>query len=143
VYLQLQDTMMWLYITNAAYHTTTALIKASLLFQYLRMFREGIRHKICIVLLCLVAVWGFIFSFMAWVPCFPVSGFWNRGPGTVCYGFGYRTVDEAKNCVLAFAASNMIFDIVIFAVPLSEYFRKDLKRKQLLAMTGLFALGSM
>jgi hypothetical protein len=135
--------MIWLYVTNAAYHTTTALIKTSLLLQYLRMFREGFRRKVCIILLCLVTLWGLVFSFMAWVPCFPVSGFWDRTNGAVCYGFGYRTVNEAKNSVLSFAATNMLFDIAIFLVPLSEYFRHDLRRKQLLAMTGLFTLGSM
>jgi hypothetical protein len=35
----------------------------------------------------------------------------------------------------------MLFDIAIFHVPLTEYFRQDLRRKQILAMTGLFALG--
>jgi hypothetical protein len=130
--------MHWLYVTNAAYHTTTAFIKVSLLLQYLRLFRDGIRRKVCLVLLVLVVAWGLTFSFMAWVPCFPVSGFWNRTqlPTPKCYGFGYRTVVEAKMSVLAFATTNMAFDIAIFVVPLTEYLRKDLGRKQVLAMTG-------
>ncbi|CAN9083987.1 hypothetical protein CC77DRAFT_570393 [Alternaria alternata] len=139
----LQPTMIWLYITNAAYHTTTAFIKISLLLQYLRLFREGTRRTVSIVLLALVVTWGLTFSFMAWVPCFPVSGFWDRSNGAKCYGFGYRTVNEAKYSVLSFAATNMLFDIAIFLVPLTEYFRPDLRRKQVLAMTGLFALGSI
>lgn len=143
VFNVLQPTMMWLYITNAAYHTTTVCIKISLLLQYLRLFRQGIRRTICIVLLVLVVIWGLTFSFMAWVPCFPVSGFWDRTKGAKCYGFGYRTVNEAKWSVLTFAATNMLFDAAIFLVPLSEYFRPDLRRKQVLAMTGLFTLGSM
>lgn len=35
----------------------------------------------------------------------------------------------------------MFFDIVIFLIPLTEYFRPGLRKKQLLAMTGLFAMG--
>ncbi|KNG51584.1 hypothetical protein TW65_91070 [Stemphylium lycopersici] len=139
----LQPTMMWLYITNAAYHTTTVFIKISLLLQYLRLFVEGKRRTVSIILLALVIAWGLAFSFMAWVPCFPVSGFWDRNNGATCYGFGYRTVNEAKDSVLAFAGTNMLFDIAIFLVPLTEYFRKDLRRKQLLAMTGLFTLGAI
>ncbi|KAF1944326.1 hypothetical protein EJ02DRAFT_442619 [Clathrospora elynae] len=140
---ELQQTMLWLYMTNAAYHTTTALIKVSLLLQYLRLFREGSRRIVCIVLLLLVVSWGIAFSFMAWVPCFPVRGFWDRtlDPPAKCYGFGYRGVNEAKHTVLAFAASNMTLDIAILLIPLTEYFRQDLRRKQLFAMTGLFALG--
>ncbi|KAH7398178.1 hypothetical protein BKA66DRAFT_407290 [Pyrenochaeta sp. MPI-SDFR-AT-0127] len=141
----LPQTMLWLYITSAAYHTTTALIKVSLLCQYLRIFREGLRRKVCFILLASIVLWGLAFSFMAWVPCFPVSGYWNRMqvPPPKCYGFGYRTIHEAKTIILAFAGTNMFFDIAVFAVPLTEYFRPGLMRKQILAMTGLFSLGSM
>lgn len=137
--------MKWLYITNAAYHTTTALIKLSLLCQYLRIFQDGIRHKVCIVLLIIITLWGGAFSFMSWFPCFPVDGFWNRmqTPAPKCYGFGYKSISGAKAIILAFAGTNMFFDIAIFLIPLTEYFRPGLKRKQILAMTGLFALGSM
>lgn len=65
--------MFWLYITNAAYHTTTAFIKVSLLFQYLRIFRNGIRRTICIMLFATICVWGMVYSFISWVPCFPVG----------------------------------------------------------------------
>jgi hypothetical protein len=138
---KLQTLMKYLYVTNAAYHTTTALIKVSLLLQYLRIFRQGILRYICIILLVLVASWGLAFSFLAWFPCLPVSGFWNRTASSKCYGFGYRTMDETKMTLFAFAGTNMFFDIVIFAIPLTEYFRPGLRKKQLLAMTGLFAVG--
>ncbi|KAF2844654.1 hypothetical protein T440DRAFT_314210 [Plenodomus tracheiphilus IPT5] len=141
----LSETMHWLYTTNAAYHTTTALIKISLLLQYLRVFRDGVRRRVCYVLLTVVIAWGLAFSFMAWVPCFPVSGFWNRQttPPPTCYGFGYSSVNQTKSWVLSFAITNMVLDIAIFAVPLSEYFKRNLGREQLLAMTGLFSLGSI
>ncbi|KAL6710174.1 hypothetical protein ACN47E_009965 [Coniothyrium glycines] len=142
----LPKTMMWLYITNAAYHTTTALIKISLLLQYLRLFQDGARKVVCLGLLLIVILWGVAFSFMAWFPCFPVSGFWNRqqaSPPAKCYAFGYANVNEAKITILVFAGTNMLLDIAIFLVPLTEYLRKDLRRKQVLAMTGLFALGSI
>ncbi|CAA9965088.1 hypothetical protein PTMSG1_08447 [Pyrenophora teres f. maculata] len=139
----LKPTMILLWLTNAAFHTTTACIKVSLILQYLRMFKDGIRRKICIALLVVVTLWGLAFSFMAWFPCFPISSFWNRLDGGKCYGFGFRTALEAKEFILAFAATNMILDASIFFIPLTEFFRSDLKRKQLLAMTGLFSLGSI
>ncbi|EDU42271.1 conserved hypothetical protein [Pyrenophora tritici-repentis Pt-1C-BFP] len=139
----LKPTMILLWLTNAAFHTTTACIKISLILQYLRMFKDGVRRKICVVLLTMVVIWGLAFSFMAWFPCFPVSTFWDRLNGGRCYGFGFRTAVEAKNFILAFAATNMILDTVIYCIPLTEFFRQDLKRRQLLAMTGLFSLGSV
>ncbi|KAL5113419.1 hypothetical protein ACEQ8H_008716 [Pleosporales sp. CAS-2024a] len=141
----LQHTLVWFYITNAAYITTTVCVKLSLVCQYLRLFREGYRQPLVKSLLMLVSLWGGAFIFMGWFPCFPVSGTWNKymsAPAT-CYGFGYRTVDEAKNMLFAFSGSNMAFDIAIFVIPLTEYFKPGLKRKQILAMTGLFALGSI
>jgi hypothetical protein len=141
----LEPTMIWFYIANAGYVMTAVCIKLSLLCQYLRMFSEGYRRTITFALLIIVALWGAAFTFMAWFPCFPVSGFWNKNlvPPAKCYGFGYRTITEAKNTLFAFSGSNMILDIAIFLVPLTEYFKPNLKRKQVLAMTGLFGLGAM
>jgi hypothetical protein len=141
----LEPTMTWFYVANAAYTTTAVCIKLSLLFQYLRLFREGYRRTMTLVLLAVVILWGSAFTFMAWFPCFPVSGFWNKHmiPPAKCYGFGYRTIKEAKDTLFAFSGSNMFLDLAIFLVPLTVYFKPDLKRKQVLAMTALFVLGSM
>jgi hypothetical protein len=141
----LQKTMIWFYIANSAYVTAAVCVKLSLLSQYLRIFRDGYRRRISLALMILVSVWGAVFIFMAWFPCFPVSGYWDKSmvPPAKCYGFGYRTLPEAKNTLFAFSGSNMIFDVAVFLVPLTEYFRPGLKRKQILAMTGLFAFGSM
>ncbi|EMD86282.1 hypothetical protein COCC4DRAFT_31540 [Bipolaris maydis ATCC 48331] len=139
----LKPTMMTMYINNASYHTTTVCIKISLLLQYLRMFRNGARRIVCKVVLGLVGVWSLVFLFMAWFPCFPVSAFWTRAPGAKCYGYGYSSVGEAKASVLAFAATNMMFDFIIFAIPLTEYCRNNLRRKEVIAMTGLFAFGAI
>lgn len=135
--------MKYLYVTNAAYHTTTALVKISLLLQYLRLFRQGTLRYICITLLAIVALWGFAFSFLAWFPCLPVSGLWNRTASSKCYGFGYRTLDETRATLFSFAATNMFFDIVIFLIPLKEFMRPGLRKKEILAMTGLFSMGSL
>ncbi|KAJ4992823.1 hypothetical protein SVAN01_01527 [Stagonosporopsis vannaccii] len=139
----LSTTMKWFYVANAAYTTTTVFIKLSLLCQYLRLWSESYRRKATIILLIIVILWGSAFQFMAWFPCFPIRGFWdkNMSPPAKCYAFGYRTTEEAKSTLLAFAGSNMCLDLVIFLIPLTEYFRPNLKRKQVIAMTGLFAVG--
>ncbi|KAJ8117031.1 hypothetical protein OPT61_g1675 [Boeremia exigua] len=139
----LPTTMKWFYVANGAYTTTAVCIKLSLLCQYLRLWRESYRRRITIILLIVVLLWGIAFQFMAWFPCFPIEGFWNKAmdPPAKCYGFGYRTTEETKATMLAFAGSNMSLDVVIFLIPLTEYFQPNLKRKQVLAMTSLFAMG--
>lgn len=135
--------MQYLYVTNAAYHTTTVFIKVSLLLQYLRLFRQGTLRYITIGLLILITAWGICFSFLAWFPCIPVSGFWHRTADSKCWGFGFRSMGEARRTLFTFAGTNMLFDIVIFMIPLTEFFRPGLKRKQILAMIGLFTMGSI
>lgn len=141
----LEPTMIWFYVANAAYVMTTVSVKLSLCCQYLRLFRAGYRRPLVIGLLSVVSLWGAVFTFMALFPCFPVSGFWNKTmyPPAKCYGFGYRTIQGGKDTFFAFSGSNMVLDMAIFIVPLTEYFKLGLKRKQILAMTGLFSFGSM
>ncbi|KAF2738066.1 hypothetical protein EJ04DRAFT_67926 [Polyplosphaeria fusca] len=141
----LKTCFKWLYVQGASYYTTTALIKISLLCQYLRIFRIGFLRPTCIVLLGIVTVWGVAFSFMAWFPCFPVSGFWDRmqQPPPKCYGFGFADLAGATAAFVGFAATNMFLDLVIFLIPMAEYFKPNLRRKEVLAMTGLFLLGSI
>jgi hypothetical protein len=135
--------MVWLYASNAAYHTTTVLIKVSLLLQYLRLFRKGLLRHISIFFLVMVSIWGIAFIFLAWFPCIPISAMWNRDASATCYGFGHHKMEVVSATLFTFAGTNMFFDIVIFAIPLSEYLRPGLRKKQILAMTGLFTLGSM
>ena len=70
---------------------------------------------------------------------------WDKtmSPSAECYTFGYRTTVKAKSTLLTFAGSKSFFGIVVFLIPPTEYFRSSLKRKQVLAMTSLFAVGLM
>jgi hypothetical protein len=139
-------TMKWLYVQQACYNTTTALIKISLLLQYLRLFSSRtILHRICLVLLITVSLWGFAYGFMSWLPCFPVSGFWNRyqTPEPVCYGFGMKDGESAFGTFVSAAATNMALDTMIFLVPMCEYLKPGLGKRAGVALTGLFMLGSV
>ncbi|KAF2829541.1 hypothetical protein CC86DRAFT_191100 [Ophiobolus disseminans] len=139
----LATTMKWSYVANGAYLTTTACVKLSLLLQYLRLFRGGYQRTVTVVLLVMVVVWGGITSFMIWFPCFPVSSYWDRAKPGRCYGFGFGSLQGVKDTLFAYAGSNMALDIAIFLLPLTMFLKRGLKRKQVLAMTGLFALGSI
>lgn len=92
----LQTNSRWLtylrqrfYIANGTYSVSTALIKLSLLFQYLRIFDSGPVRKLCIWLIVIISCWGAAFSFMAWLPCFPVRAYWDWSlAGARCYAYG-------------------------------------------------------
>ncbi|KAF2014289.1 hypothetical protein BU24DRAFT_423284 [Aaosphaeria arxii CBS 175.79] len=134
-----------MYLQNAAYHTTSFFIKLSLLCQYLRMFQAGKLRMFTIFLTAVVTLWGAAFCFMTWFPCFPVDGFWNRDrdPPAKCYAFGWADLKGAMVSFLAFSASNMVLDVIIFFLPLFKYLKKGLSRREYMAQTALFLLASL
>jgi hypothetical protein len=125
------------------YLTQTAVVKVSLLLQFLRIFKAGAMRWVCIVLLVIVTLWGIAFSFVGWFPCFPVRGAWDRQINAKCYGFGLRTVEEFVMMFRIHSATNMVLDVAIFLTPMVIFRTPRLKVKNLLAMTGIFAFGGV
>lgn len=110
-------------------------MKLALLFQFLRVFKNDdndakttdltgrlFLRRTCQVLIAIVAVWGATFSFLAWVPCLPVSTYWdaviNPSHSGTCYGFGIST---DRTAFIAHTAINMGLDICVLAVPVPLY----------------------
>lgn len=136
-----------LYVQNAAYYTSTGLVKLSLLCQYLRVFKKGTLRWTCVILTGLTVCFSLFWFIQGWFPCFPVSGFWDRTSGNStakCWGTGFADdAEESMISFVGFAGSNMALDAVIFFVPMTVYFKPSLGSRQILAMTALFSLGSM
>lgn len=90
VLLHLQ-TFWW---CNGCYNMALALVKLSLLFQYLRVLNEDPdaeqpKTRIAIIFLIVAtSVWGVVYSILAWVPCIPVEGHWNFDESATRYGYG-------------------------------------------------------
>ncbi|OAA65666.1 hypothetical protein SPI_02453 [Niveomyces insectorum RCEF 264] len=119
---ELRTFLILFYIGNASYVSSTAFMKLSLLFQYVRIFSESnpLLRRLCQVLLVIVGLWGLAFSFMAWVPCFPVYAYWDLVPdGGRCYGFGIST---DRTAFVAHTAINMALDVFVLAIPVPIYF---------------------
>jgi hypothetical protein len=120
---------------------STALVKLALLFQYLRVYKEGPLRTTSVIVAAITALWGVAFSFVAWFPCFPIQGYWNLGAGAVCYGFGDERVTTFYTMYSLSSATNMILDIVILAIPIPLYFRKDTTEQTKLGLFGLLLMG--
>ncbi|KAF1960459.1 hypothetical protein CC80DRAFT_294371 [Byssothecium circinans] len=135
------------YLANACYITEAALIKMSLLFQYLRIFKSGTMRWICLVMLGLVTIWGLAYGFLAWFPCFPVKAYWRRAefPNAKCYGFGfdYFHIDDFVALFESHTALNMVFDIAIFTTPMVLFTRSQLRMSSLLSLAGIFLIGGV
>jgi len=44
---------------------------------------------------------------------------------------------------VAFSASNMALDTIVFAIPVAIYFKPGISRKEFFALFALFSLGAM
>ncbi|KAJ4365122.1 hypothetical protein N0V83_008740 [Neocucurbitaria cava] len=137
------DQSQFFYLEHNFYVSESSIIKISLLLQYLRIFKAGPMRWTCIALLGLVSIWGLGFFFVAWFPCFPVRGSWERTIGAKCYGFGLGDVQSFIALFKIFSASNMAFDLAIFLTPLVLFRTPNLRMKTIVAMVGLFAFGAL
>ncbi|KAH3917075.1 hypothetical protein HBI56_122630 [Parastagonospora nodorum] len=131
------------YIEHSIYLTQCALIKLSLLLQYLRIFKSGIMRWVCITLIAIVSLWGLAFMFVGWFPCFPIRGAWQRNIGAKCYGFGLGNVNEFIMIFKIHSSSNMVLDVLVFLTPMVIFRTPTLKIKNLVAMAGVFTCGAI
>ncbi len=133
--------MKTFYVANASFIGAVTFIKLSLLFQYLRIYERGSPiHRFCVWLIVVISVWGIVFSFMAWVPCFPVHGYWDQTADSRCYGFGESM---SRLTFIVHTSLNMLFDLLVLAIPVPLYFDKHAPFKQRLGMLFLLLLGCL
>jgi len=132
-----------MYIGNFPYPLSVAFIKIALLFQYLRIFKAGSKHSLaCKCLIIVVALWGLIFAIITWVPCIPLTAYWDFStPDAKCWGFGSRQLSEFMNYFVSQAVTTSLLDFVVFILPAQLYFRPDTPKKTRFALSGLFGLG--
>lgn len=103
---------------------STALIKASLLFQYLRIFDRGNTRMLCIIVLVITCLWGMAYSLLAWFPCKPIYGYWDWSKSEQCWAFASLDPNEFFATYASHAVINMVLDFVVLAIPMPLYFRK-------------------
>ncbi|KAJ1323012.1 hypothetical protein MN608_11866 [Microdochium nivale] len=131
------------FVANASYTSATTFIKLALLLQYLRVFERGTRiYSFCIWTAVVTALWGLAFSILAWVPCWPVSDWWDIYSTNMCFGFGSKIPTDVLNTYLAHTTTNMILDVVILAIPCTLFFGPDASRAQRTRLLVLLIMGS-
>lgn len=143
----MQGFMKTFYIANGAYPISTTFIKLALLFQYLRLLEKGSKSRIItIVAIVVVSIWGFSFSFLAWVPCIPVRAYWTwyiLESEATRYGYGSHDPTVLVATYLSNAATNMVLDMITFAIPIPLWLDRSIQRNTRMALSGLFVLGAM
>ncbi|KAI0136474.1 hypothetical protein BJ170DRAFT_13574 [Xylariales sp. AK1849] len=141
---QMENFMATFYVMNAAYNTATTFIKLALLFQYLRVYGRGhIMYKVTLFMIIFVGLWGFSYSFIAWVPCVPVRSFWEAPPDARCWGYGSSIPSQFTATFESHTTFNMILDLIILTIPLPLLFKEGTAFKQRLRILALLFIGSI
>lgn len=130
---------------NATYCSSTAFIKLALLLQYLRVFERGTKtYRVVFGLIIFTALWGFAYSFIAWVPCVPVTTYWDLSSnGSNCYGYGSHHPPTFVGTYESHTAINMILDAVILAIPLPLLFKDGATSAGRVRLAALLSMGCM
>ncbi|OTB09854.1 hypothetical protein K445DRAFT_271728 [Daldinia sp. EC12] len=132
------------YVANAAYVTSTALVKEALLLQYLRVFdRARFIRRFLIALVVFTALWGFAYSFLAWVPCVPVYDYWSGRSDPNCYGYGSQYPTSFAATFESHAAVNMVLDIIVLVIPLPLLFKDGTTSSARVRLAALLSMGTL
>ncbi|KAI0468055.1 hypothetical protein F4859DRAFT_492504 [Xylaria cf. heliscus] len=115
-----------------------AIVKIAILLYYRRIFSVRsfrIANDVC---LAIVAAWGISFTFVLIFQCNPISTLWDK------FEFEYTPYCiQTLSFYMAVAITDLIIDIIIFALPIPYVLRLHLPLKQKLAVAGILLLGSI
>jgi hypothetical protein len=131
--------------TNVTYTSSTTLIKLAILFQYLRLFdmQSKAARSLTRILITLVAMWGTAFFFLALFSCKPIAKNWNFKLAGTCVAWGSKNPDEFFATWAAHAATNMIWDILVLALPVPFLKGLRVSGKTRAGLIALFTMGGM
>ncbi|WQF85827.1 hypothetical protein CDEST_10841 [Colletotrichum destructivum] len=139
---QVQNYLRTFYVANASYVLSTAFIKISLLFQYLRIFDQpSFSRRLCIFTIIFTSLWSLTYSFLGWVPCLPVRAYWDWSVPATRWAYGSLTPEIFSATYESHSAINVALDLLVLAIPIPIYFRTNVPFKSKLGLLALLAIG--
>ena len=131
---------MWIF--EVVYITIFTTIKISILLFYRRVFPPEVttpRFRFTLYTTMILAVgWWFISLILIIFQCTPVRYAWTQ-----------IYISEKGHCIdwtaalFASATTNVVVDIIMLTLPISNVWRMQIRKEQKYAISGLFALGGL
>ncbi|KAK3382611.1 hypothetical protein B0T24DRAFT_18981 [Lasiosphaeria ovina] len=129
-----ERTLLYLFVSEFNYFTLIAVIKASILVMYCRIFPSRFMKKGVWVIGVFVGVWWFATILVTLFQCKPIDKFFRP------FMKEGMCLDTTKLFV-GNSIINIISDIMILALPTHEVWRLQVPKPQKLAIWGVFILG--
>ncbi|KAF0327483.1 CFEM domain-containing protein [Colletotrichum asianum] len=136
--LQIMNFFKAFYALQTLYHSCIDLIKASILFMYLRIFHlPGEKVRIVLwVTLILNILNGLIFIFVGLFQCQPINLAWTFWTGEAMG----KCIDIVQ-LALAHAGINIALDVWMLIIPATQIWSMNLATKKKFAIMFMFGLG--
>lgn len=138
-----------LYASILVYNSGLFIVKASLLYQYLRFFVDLRWRRACHIIMGIVVVGGLAFLTASICTCIPVGKFWDDDIEGTCIDrqgeFYLRSLDDA-NCLVfwySFASFNLVTDLACWLLPIPVLSKLKLPKKQKITLVFVFTLGGL
>ncbi|KAK3356509.1 hypothetical protein B0T25DRAFT_474477 [Lasiosphaeria hispida] len=132
------------YVLNVSLNLAAAFIKLSLLFQFIRMFDKGTwAHRLSVVGIVLVTIWGVAFTFLSIFPCTVISDSWNiLSRDSRCWGYASQNPDMFTATLVSHNTLNTFFDLYITLIPFQLYFQPGIALRTRLGLMVLLLMGA-
>lgn len=113
-------------------------IKLAFLFLYLRVFPRQKLRKTVYSLIGIGTLSVFIFTIICTVNCLPVTYIWTSWDGQ-----HEGKCINLNSFVWAHAVLDIVFDCVIFALPIPELIKLKMSLKKRIMIVAMFSVGGM
>ena len=108
-----------------------------MLFLYLRIFPGTSFRLVTHVLIAFIVAVSIAFITVTIFQCKPISAFWDKtllkNPANHCF--------KAKAFWFSYSVINIVSDVLILLLPISEVIKLQLPRREKVALCGVFSLG--
>ena len=112
--------------------------KLAFLFFYLRVFPRQKLRRVIHVLVGVAALDTIIFTVIITVNCLPVTYIW-----TAWDGMHQGSCINLNAFVWAHAGIDIVFDCIIFAVPIPELIKLNMSMKKRIMIIAMFSVGGL
>lgn len=126
------------YVLEILYFLQIVLVKATLLFLFLRIFPSQMTGRLIRYTLVFNTIYGVVFTIIAVVPCLPISYYWTK--------WSEETKGQCADInalVWANAVIGIVLDLWMLVIPLYEVFRLQMSWRNRISVALMFFVGTL
>lgn len=128
--------LKWFFAAQIVYKIVITVNKLSFLCLYLRIFPQRAFRWSCYGGVGVVTAWGLAYVFLTIFQCEPIASFWDitiKNP---------KCLDK-EGLWMSYAIINIIFDLLILALPIYPLTRLRLQRAKKIGLLAVFGMGAL